>query len=1140
MNLLINAICPHPLCNHAGAAGRKPSEWAAHLNNHRSLDRAQQQQEPAHAVLAPSPAFLNLTKTLLCPDCDTVVRIRVDGRPYKHNKPAGQVGVCPGGHVQVGQGLAANPNAPQPNVPVDDAEAAVNDLLNQHVAENPVGDADGGFTDPSKRKAYPYGFAQVSLAYNHSAELLNQSLVLWDAGQVLRSVTLLWAFLWYHPLLMLSNLAGGAAHALGGVHADADGLLHEDLLQPGAHGNQPAGGYFNSAVIKAMREIVVGHLARAFRALTHNKVFRQAVDIYAPAVIDQIKELLGYNRLLAAPAAVGAPGNQEVPEILSQQVYKAIMKKPKTQAAGFGGWSVAMLQAMLRASKQPGASPALRAFLPNLTRLLNLICRAVFIEHPMILALLTAVRGVCLPKDGNRIRPLGISCIFTSLATSLTMASDAASVEMRGQVHASDVSHKVKGGSESMGHAVRHHLEKNPNWVACKLDMKNAFNSIFRYLILDLSHRCSALGPLIYMLYHASTNIYYGPNAHYLTAFGVSQGDPCGMFVFCAVLSHALRHLDALSSPNLIMIRFADDIYIIGLAEEVFARYDAVRAAVATIGLEVQPAKTKLYVPSTVHIDLLPDINAGAAARAIEITDGIKVCGAPVGADNYVRDFLRSKIAETKAVIELIVSYSNNVDKLQWSKQAAFLLLRYCVCPAALMYWARTIPSPLAMDLLVEFDSFVAEKVLYMLEVPANFQGPRRSHAIQRIHLDSRSGGLGITKLSDICRAAYIGSIGLSIPIIKQQHTRVAHLFNPPRDSSWYYTNGFHHADALVSQHHVAANNGYNTLEKLWNHPPGEKLQQKILFKQLDERFNVVLMASPNVPVRKHMQSQRSTEAAAWLYAVPGKDKSLMLTNSAFILAARQWIGAPVTHVFGPQFHQPPNTVRCCTYCHTNIADDFGDLHPFSCSHLAGDRTRKHNAVNATVAAKVFAKHRLHPDGPNVVDPKEPRLIEHGAQPAALPPGAAQANAPERCRGDFLITNQVTGEQIVGDTTVTAPVSAQHGDAAAAQPGVPANNAFNSKSAKYAAQWVFPHHMKLYIFCAETGGRWHPESYAFIRQYLRKRFPIEGDFDDHNYARALRKARQHIAISLRRSMANTLTAAQLITRGSPFVAAAQG
>jgi len=126
------------------------------------------------------------------------------------------------------------------------------------------------------------------------------------------------------------------------------------------------------------------------------------------------------------------------------------MKEPKTQAAGFGGWSVAMLQAMLRASKQPGASPALRAFLPNLTRLLNLICRAVFIDHPMILALLTAVRGVCLPKADNRIRPLGISCIFTSLATSLTMASDTASVEMRGQVHASDASHKVKGGSESM------------------------------------------------------------------------------------------------------------------------------------------------------------------------------------------------------------------------------------------------------------------------------------------------------------------------------------------------------------------------------------------------------------------------------------------------------------------------------------------------------------------------------------------------------------------------------------------------------------------------------------------------------------------------------------------------------------------
>ena len=80
--------------------------------------------------------------------------------------------------------------------------------------------------------------------------------------------------------------------------------------------------------------------------------------------------------------------------------------------------------------------------------------------------------------------------------------------------------------------------------------------------------------------------------------------------------------------------------------------------------------------------------------------------------------------------------------------------------------------------------------------------------------------------------------------------------------------------------------------------------------------------------------------------------------------------------------------------------------------------------------------------------------------------------------------------------------------------------------------------MKLYIFCAETGGRWHPKSYAFIRQYLRKRFPIEDD-DEHFYARALRKARQYIAITLRRSMANTLYAAQLITRASPWVLAGQ-
>ena len=83
---------------------------------------------------------------------------------------------------------------------------------------------------------------------------------------------------------MLSNLAGGAAHALGGVHADADGLLHEDLLQPGAHGNQPAGGYFNSAVLKAMREMVekANLLVPSVRSRTAKSSAKRSISTLLP------------------------------------------------------------------------------------------------------------------------------------------------------------------------------------------------------------------------------------------------------------------------------------------------------------------------------------------------------------------------------------------------------------------------------------------------------------------------------------------------------------------------------------------------------------------------------------------------------------------------------------------------------------------------------------------------------------------------------------------------------------------------------------------------------------------------------------------------------------------------------------------
>ncbi len=107
--------------------------------------------------------------------------------------------------------------------------------------------------------------------------------------------------------------------------------------------------------------------------------------------------------------------------------------------------------------------------------------------------------------------------------------------------------------------------------------------------------------------------------------------------------------------------------------------------------------------------------------------------------------------------------------------------------------------------------------------------------------------------------------------------------------------------------------------------------------------------------------------------------------------------------------------MRRCSYCHANVSDNFGGILPFSRN---GDRTRNHNALNATVTVKGFTKHRFHPSSHFVVDTSEPRHIEQAPKMRSCSLLVHKKSTLLRCRGDFLITNQVAGELTV-DSTVT-------------------------------------------------------------------------------------------------------------------------
>ena len=96
------------------------------------------------------------------------------------------------------------------------------------------------------------------------------------------------------------------------------------------------------------------------------------------------------------------------------------------------------------------------------------------------------------------------------------------------------------GGSEMMTHLVQLCLQQHPDWVALKLDARNAFNTTSRQPILsEVALHFPKLFPSISKCYVQSLQLTTRLNLStcYITsAEGVQQGDPLGPFLFSLAL----------------------------------------------------------------------------------------------------------------------------------------------------------------------------------------------------------------------------------------------------------------------------------------------------------------------------------------------------------------------------------------------------------------------------------------------------------------------------------------------------------------------------------------------------------------------------------------------------------------------------
>jgi hypothetical protein len=407
-------------------------------------------------------------------------------------------------------------------------------------------------------------------------------------------------------------------------------------------------------------------------------------------------------------------------------------------------------------------------------------------------------RGFALIKPSGGVRPIASPNAIVKLAARATMKA---------------VCHKVSGilspmqfgvglpsGIDRIVQNVRLGLEQDDSAVLFQLDLKNAFNSISRDLILRalLEYNLPELIPVFLASYGKPKFITFrdllGNSLCVPSESGVTQGDALGPLFFALgfhlVLSRVKR-----ACPTVDIFAFLDDVALKGDLSSVM---EAVTVFFSTLselstGLEINWSKSALF---SLHVapDNLSDsvdtwflasadVSESALNEALAHGDsshsvesqiyqfakncivnqrrpdqqGILLLGCPISANPA---FKRVQVGK---VVERVADLCDSLHLLD-SAQERLLLLRYCAV-SRITHLLRCV-DPVVMEQPARaFDdiimkSFLVITQLSQLEPPGgDISGCVSETQIQQIHLPVRYGGFGITSAVQMRSLAFLSSV---------------------------------------------------------------------------------------------------------------------------------------------------------------------------------------------------------------------------------------------------------------------------------------------------------------------------------------------------------------------------------------------
>ena len=487
----------------------------------------------------------------------------------------------------------------------------------------------------------------------------------------------------------------------------------------------------------------------------------------------------------------------------------------------------------------------------------------------------------------------------------------------------------VRGGAQSVGHAVRAAAAADPASVVIQLDWANAFNSVRRAALLPaVQERAPALLRYAQYVYRlpAELHVHGAPagTAPIESQCGVRQGDPVSGQLFGFTLQPALQDTQQeqqqlFDENGAGLVAFHDDCTIRGSPATAMRAFRTLVAAAAPSGLHPQLPKCVAYSADS----------AAAAAVAEELgiahaEAGVVVTGTPIGTPQFQSAHVQQTADKVCKLIDTLMS-------LPLPAQDQFLVLTMSL-QRRMMHFARVLEWEHISEHMKRTEAAAVAAVRRLIRL---HPGPGEGAADQMV-LPSRLGGLGLLRTApEVGTAAYIAAAALCEVTFREDGPPCFRPFSGPSGTRlsqlWQL---LHDSLRLWPEPDRALDPTGGTIAIVL-----PTVQPKVTHAIAQRRYDALLAANDLTTAvgeraAARLRSCACRESAIWLDTLPVAP-SLQLSNVDFAFSLRHRCGISPMHV-----NARGVTCKCGQFI---LPDDLD--HAMTCKSLSGIRTVRHNIL---------------------------------------------------------------------------------------------------------------------------------------------------------------------------------------------------